>query len=172
MKLTRRDVLATAACLTGSLLTRGVASAGVTLQPVLAYGDWLNGRPTAGGLRDKVVLLDVFTFACYNCQNVTPNLRALHRSKSSSDFVIVGVHTPETPYERDRKNVVENLARLGITWPVAVDNDSRLWDAYGIDAWPTQLIFDRSGHLRKTIVGDSQDALVDATIASLLSKGA
>lgn len=173
MKLTRRDALAAAALLTGSALARSatpaLASAGQTLLPILRWNDWLGTRPTAEMLSDRVVLVDVFTFACYNCQNITPNLRALHRTKSPSDFVIIGVHTPETPYERDRKNVIQNLARLGITWPVAIDNDSHLWDTYGIQAWPTQLIFDRSGRLRKTIEGDSQDALVDATIASFIS---
>ena len=77
------------------------------------------------------------------------------------------MHTPETPYERKRSNVVANLAAQGIVWPVAIDNDSALWNAYGVSAWPTELIFDRHGRLRKTVVGDSQDALVDATVKQL-----
>lgn len=172
MKLSRREALVSAAALLSTAAPALALPAGGTLTPILRYTDWLGARPTAESLAGRVVLVDVFTFACYNCQNITPNLRTLHRSKSPDDFAIVGVHTPETPYERDRKNVIQNIARLGIAWPVAIDNDSRLWDAYGVDAWPTQLIFDRSGRLRKTIVGDSQDADVDRTVAALLGERA
>ena len=170
--MTRREALAAAAFL-GSALAferpqRASASAR-TLEPILAYGDWLGVRPTAESLEGRVVLVDVFTFACYNCQNVTPNLRALHRTKPTSDLVILGVHTPETPYERDLPNVVANLKRLGITWPVAIDNSNALWNAYGIEYWPTQMIFDRNGRLHTTIIGDSQDADVDRAVAALVS---
>ncbi|HEY1728959.1 MAG TPA: thioredoxin-like domain-containing protein [Candidatus Baltobacteraceae bacterium] len=171
--MTRRDALVAATLLTGALTfarPRGANAAARTLDPILAYGDWLDVRPTAESLQGRVVLVDVFTFACWNCQNVTPNLRTLHRTKPSSDLVIIGVHTPETPYERDRANVVANLKRLGITWPVAIDNNSKLWNTYGVQYWPTQMIFDRNGRLHTTVVGDSQDADVDKAIALLSSR--
>jgi hypothetical protein len=66
--------------------------------------------------------------------------------------------------------VAANLAKQGIAWPVAIDNEHTLWDAYAIEYWPTQLIFDKHGVLRKTVVGDSQDSLVDDTIAALLKE--
>ena len=166
MKLTRRNALLLGGA---ALLPRAAAAAPArSLEPILSYADWLGNRPTAAALTGKVVLVDVFTFGCYNCANITPNLRTLHRTKPSSQFSIVGVHTPETPYERERANVVEGLKHLGITWPVAIDNSSKLWDAYGIEYWPTQLIFDRSGRLHTTVVGDSQDSAVDTIIAKLL----
>ena len=168
MNLTRKAALV----LGGSLLLarRAAAATGAqTLEPVLAYGDWLGTRPTASSLAGRVVLVDVFTFGCYNCANVTPNLRTLHRTKPSSELAIIGIHTPETPYERERANVVEGLRKLGIVWPVAIDNSSRLWDAYGIEYWPTQLIFDRSGKLHTTVIGDSQDDVVDRAINKLLA---
>ncbi|MBV8354435.1 MAG: redoxin domain-containing protein [Candidatus Eremiobacteraeota bacterium] len=170
--MTRGEAIA--AITAATLLVPAAASAAgaKTLEPLLNYHDWLDARPDSAALRGRVVLVDVFTFACYNCANITPNLRTLHRTKPSSELVILGVHTPETPEERDRAAVVENLKRLGIVWPVAIDNDSRLWNAYGVEYWPTQLIFDRSGRLHTTIVGDSQDADVDHTIASLLSSRA
>ena len=166
MKLSRRAAL----LIGGAMLMPRIAlaSGATTLAPILAYSDWLGSRPAPWALEGKVVLVDVFTFGCYNCANITPNLRALHRTKPSSQFAIVGVHTPETPYERERANVVAGLKHLGITWPVAIDNASKLWDAYGIEYWPTQLIFDRNGRLHATVVGDSQDSLVDSTIAKLL----
>ena len=140
----------------------------VTLTHVLAAKDWLNSTPTPRLVRGKVVVLDFYTFECFNCKNVQPNLRALNRDKSRSDLVILSVHSPETAVERDRANLIASLKEQDVTWPVAVDNDFALWNAYGVTAWPTQMIFDRSGHLRKTVVGDSQDETVDATIEQLI----
>jgi thiol-disulfide isomerase/thioredoxin len=132
---------------------------------------WLNGEPARSDLRGKVVLVDVFTFACINCQNITPNLRALARSKRQ-DLALIGVHTPETSYEKDRSQVITHFASLGVTWPVAIDNDFGLWNAYKIEYWPTQMIFDRRGKLRKVIIGDSQDAAVNGTVNALLREPA
>lgn len=144
------------------------AAASESLAPVLAAPEgWLNGAATAEGVEGKVVLVDVFTFGCENCQNVVPNLRKL-AAEQKNGLVIIGVHSPETPYERTRTNVVTNLSSQGITWPIALDNSFAIWHAYGVDAWPTQMIFDRHGRLRKTVVGDSQDSAVDTTIDALL----
>lgn len=150
-------------------ISAGAGSA-PSLNPIVhASEGWINGPVSAESLRGKVVLVDVFTFACYNCRNVTPNLRALHRQRAGQ-VVIVGVHSPETPYEKNRSNVETNLRQLEITWPVAIDNSFALWRAYGVDSWPTQLIFDRHGRWRKTVVGDSQDDVVDAEIARLVAE--
>ena len=170
--MTRAEVLLSAAAAIAALPSAATAAAAKTLDPILTYRDWLDTRPDAASLRGRVVLVDVFTFACGNCAAITPNLRTLHRTKPSSELVILGVHTPETPDERDRAAVVENLKRLGIVWPVAIDNDSRLWNAYGVEYWPTQLIFDRAGRLHTTIVGDSQDADVDRAVAGLIASRA
>jgi hypothetical protein len=169
MTLSRRGALLMGGA---AFLPRIAAASGARrLEPILPYADWLGDRPTAAALTGKVVLVDVFTFGCYNCANITPNLRTLHRTKPSSQFAIIGVHTPETPYERERAHVVEGLEHLGITWPVAIDNSSKLWDAYGIEYWPTQLIFDRTGRLHTEIIGDSQDDAVDRAIGKLLGSG-
>ena len=142
-----------------------------SLDTLLAAKDWLNGTPSREALKGKVVLVDVFTFDCYNCRNITPNLRALAHAKRD-DLALVGIHTPETSYERDRSEVVAHLGTLGVTWPVAVDNDFALWKAYNIEYWPTQMVFDRRGKLRKVVIGDSQDSTVDATIDALLRETA
>src|ERR1700677_2943765 len=97
-------------------------SRAATLAPVYAASQgWLNGQLTPAETAGKVVIVDVFTFDCYNCQNVVPNLRALN-AKKSSDLVIVGIHSPETPFEKSRANVIDNLKKQGIAWPVAIDN--------------------------------------------------
>jgi len=145
-------------------------AASTSLQPVLSARDWIGDQVRAAELAGKVVILDVFTVDCYNCQNVVPTLRSLYAADRAKGLAIIGIHAPETPAEKQRGYVVENLRRQGIVWPVAVDNAFSLWDAYGVNAWPTQLFFDRHGHLRKVIVGDSQDDQVRATTEALLEE--
>ena len=146
------------------------ASGSSDLAPLYATGTWLNGSASPSSLKGKVVIVDVFTFDCINCKHVVPNLRRLHDEQSASAFTIVGVHAPETPYERDRDNVVKNLAEQGITWPVRIDNDFSVWRAYGVEYWPTQLIFDRRGRLRKTVVGEGQDDVINGMVQNLLNE--
>jgi thiol-disulfide isomerase/thioredoxin len=147
-------------------------AASPSFEPVLAApaSDWLNGHVTAADLRGKVVIVDVFTFDCINCKHVTPELRKLHANLPASDFAIVGVHTPELPEERVRTNVVSELARQGVVWPVAIDNSQTIWNALNNEYWPTQYIFDRQGHLRQTVVGEGQDELVEQTVRSLMAE--
>ncbi len=140
------------------------------LMLLLALGSaWINGHVSAADLQGKVVVLDVFTVDCYNCQNVVPALRALYSEDRARGLRVIGIHSPETPAERSRPYVEQSLARQGIVWPVVIDNDFALWHAYGVQAWPTQLIFDRRGELRKVVVGDSQDREVRAEVESLLN---
>lgn len=153
-----------------NLFSSVALAAQLTFAPLLAAPHWIGERPTPKTLAGRVVLIDVFTYSCVNCQNVVPELRRLRKTYGSNDLEIVGVHTPELPSDRVRSNVAQNLAVQQITWPVAIDNDQSLWDAYGVTAWPTQFIFDRKGVLRKTVVGDSQDATVAATIEALVAE--
>ncbi len=153
----------------GILLAAAMA-ASVTFAPLLHAASWIGAPPSSQSLANKVVIVDVFTFDCINCKHVVPELRKLHSSLPASDFAIVGIHSPETPYERDHQNVVQNLAAQGITWPVAVDNDFAIWHAYNIEYWPTQLIFDRHGHLRKTVIGEGQDDAIASTVRDLLNE--
>ncbi|MGA8100198.1 MAG: redoxin family protein [Candidatus Cybelea sp.] len=140
----------------------------ISLSPLSGANDWVNGRVGSSDLRGKVVVVDVFTVDCSNCQNVVPTLRELYAGDRARGLRIVGVHSPETPPERSRTYVKQSLDRQGIVWPVVFDNDLALWRAYDVTAWPTELFFDRHGTLRKVIVGDSQDEEVRATVESLL----
>ena len=137
-------------------------------RPIYTPADWINTAVGQDSLRGKVVIVDILTFGCINCKDVVPNLRRLYSLQPHGRFAIVGVHSPETQYEQQRADVVDNLRIQGIIWPVRVDNDFRVWRAYGIEYWPTQLIFDRNGRLRKTVVGEGQDDVVDATVQELL----
>jgi peroxiredoxin len=144
------------------------AAAAASLARLDAAGDWINGRVSGRDLAGDVVVLDVFTVDCFNCRNVVPTLRSLYARDRARGLRIIGIHSPETPAERSRPYVEQSLATQGIVWPVAIDNDFALWHAYDVQAWPTELIFDRRGELRRTIVGDQQDDDVRATVESLL----
>jgi thiol-disulfide isomerase/thioredoxin len=148
----------------------GASAAPSGLAPVLAASDWINGRVDAADVAGKVVIVDVFTFDCINCKHVTPNLQRLRASIPARDLTIVGVHAPETPEERERPNVVRELARQGVVWPVALDNSFTIWKALDNEYWPTQYIFDRHGALRRTVVGEGQDDVVNATVRGLIAE--
>lgn len=160
-----------AACSAFLLPLGGPSAAGVGALSALTHAtSWVNGKIDQRDIAGKVVLVDFYTFDCINCKHTEPNLRALYRSTNRRDFVIVGVHSPETGYERDRANLLASLQEQGIAWPVAVDNDFIVWNSYGIAAWPTQLIFDRRGKLRATVVGEGQDQQIDNTVQRLIAE--
>ena len=130
---------------------------------------WLNASaaPSTSG---RVTIVDVFTYGCINCQHVTPELRKLHASIPARDLAIVGVHAPETPEERVHANVARALREQGVAWPVVFDDDFAIWHAYGVTAWPTQLVFDRRGRLRATYVGEGFDLQLEKTIRGLVAE--
>lgn len=138
--------------------------------PLFNASQWIGTPPTAASYAGRVVIVDIFTFDCINCKHVVRELRSLRAHYAAKDLLIVGIHTPETPFERVRANVVQALAMQGISWPVALDNDETLWNAYNAQYWPTQLIFDRRGHLRKTIIGEGLDTEVTSTVAALAAE--
>jgi thiol-disulfide isomerase/thioredoxin len=158
----------TFAALALRLGTNPLGAAPVPFASLLRAPDWLNGRPAT--LAGRVVIVDVFTYDCINCKHVIPKLRALYAATRRSDVAIVGIHTPENPYERIRANVIRNLQLQGVTWPVAIDNDQRLWTAYGIEAWPTQLVYDRRGQLQQIFVGEGYDAQLGALVKHLIAE--
>jgi thiol-disulfide isomerase/thioredoxin len=145
-------------------------AAATSLAPVLGAGaPWANASgppPTAG----RVTVVDVFTFSCINCKHVTPELQRLRTAYRASDLAIVGVHAPELPEERVHANVVHALREQDITWPVVFDDDFAVWHAYGVQAWPTQLVFDRRGKLRATYVGEGYDAQLERTVRALVAE--
>jgi thiol-disulfide isomerase/thioredoxin len=138
--------------------------------PLFNAPQWIGLRPTPISYTGRVVIVDIFTFDCINCKHIVPGLRSLRAHYLTKDLLIVGIHTPETPFEHVRTNVVQALAAQGISWPVAIDNDEKLWNAYRAEYWPTQLIFDRHGQLRKTVIGEGQDAEVSSTVAALVGE--
>jgi thiol-disulfide isomerase/thioredoxin len=138
--------------------------------PDFAVGNWFNSAPLSmSSLRGKVVLVDFWTYGCVNCVNTLPHVTELYAKYKDRGLVVVGIHTPEFPFERSATNVQAALKRHGITYPVAQDNDSRTWNAYGNQYWPAQYIVDQSGKIVFQHDGEGQYEQMDRTIARLLN---
>jgi thiol-disulfide isomerase/thioredoxin len=131
--------------------------------------NWFNSAPlNIADLRGKVVLVDFWTYGCVNCVNTLPHVTELYAKYKDRGLVVVGVHTPEFPFERSASNVQAALKRHGISYPVAQDNESQTWNAYRNQYWPAQYIVDRSGKIVFQHDGEGQYEQMDRTIARLL----
>jgi thiol-disulfide isomerase/thioredoxin len=132
--------------------------------------NWQNSAPlTIAGLRGKVVLVNFWTYGCVNCVNTLPHVTQLYSKYRDKGFVVVGVHTPEFPFERSTGNVQAALKRHGITYPVAQDNNSATWNAWRNQYWPAQYIVDQTGRVIYSHAGEGAYDEIDRTVAKLLN---
>ncbi|GLQ91127.1 redoxin domain-containing protein [Dyella acidisoli] len=132
---------------------------------------WFNSAPlTIDGLRGKVVLVEFWTRECINCIHVLPHTKALYDTYASKGLVVVGVHTPEYDEEHDLASLQEAMGRYQITWPVAVDNNYRIWNAYGNRYWPAIYLIDQHGHVVYRHVGEGNYDDTEQRIRQLLGK--
>jgi cytochrome c biogenesis protein CcdA/thiol-disulfide isomerase/thioredoxin len=130
---------------------------------------WLNSPPlTAQALRGKVVLVDFWTYSCINCIRTTPYLRAWAEKYRDQGLVVVGVHTPEFAFEKRGENVRRAVADFGITYPIALDSDFRIWRAWRNNAWPAFYLVDAEGHVRYSHFGEGRYDRTEAAIQDLL----
>jgi thiol-disulfide isomerase/thioredoxin len=133
-------------------------------------GKWFNSAPlNMADLRGKVVLVNFWTYGCVNCINALPHVVALNEKYKDRGLVVVGIHTPEFPFERSASNVQAALKRHGITYPVAQDNDSKTWNAWRNQYWPAQYIIDQNGKIVFQHAGEGQYEQIDRTVARLLN---
>ncbi len=133
---------------------------------------WLNTEKplTRADLRGKVVLVDFWTYSCINCIRTFPHVTSWHRKYADQGLVIVGVHTPEFDFEKNEDNVRAALAKHGIAYPVAMDNDYKTWRAYSNRYWPAHYLMDRRGRLRYTHFGEGQYRETEDKIRQLLAE--
>jgi thiol-disulfide isomerase/thioredoxin len=147
-----------------------VAAAEQSAPNFVGINKWFNSQPLdLADLRGKVVLVDFWTYGCVNCVNTLPHIVALDAKYRSRGLVVIGVHTPEFPFERSASNVQAALKRHGITYPVAQDNESQTWNAYRNQYWPAQYIIDQNGNIVFHHDGEGQYEQIDRTIARLLN---
>jgi thiol-disulfide isomerase/thioredoxin len=135
---------------------------------------WLNTpgeQPlTLASLRGKVVLIDFWTYSCINCIRTLPHLRAWYAAYHRRGFEIVGVHTPEFAFEHVLSNVRSASRRLGVTWPVALDNDYKTWNSYSNQYWPAEYLIGKQGHVREIHFGEGKYGTTEASIRALLAE--
>jgi cytochrome c biogenesis protein CcdA/thiol-disulfide isomerase/thioredoxin len=135
---------------------------------------WFNtpgGRPLSlEGLRGKVVLVDFWTYTCINCLRTLPYLEAWDKRYRRDGLVIVGVHSPEFPFERDAGNVQAAIEREGIGYPVAQDNKLATWDAWGNQYWPAEYLIDARGQVRDAHFGEGEYDRTESNIRALLEE--
>ena len=134
--------------------------------------DWLNAPqpPTVAGLRQRSVLVDIWDFTCINCLRTLPSLRDWHERYREAGLAVLGVHTPEFPFARDPRHVQAAVGRLGLRWPVALDNEQTIWTAFANYAWPSIYLIDAEGYLRFRHVGEGGYARVEEAIRTLLTE--
>jgi len=135
---------------------------------------WLNtpgGKPlTLASLRGTVVVVDFWTYSCINCLRTLPHVKAWYQTYRDDGLVVVGVHSPEFAFERVPSNVRSAVRRLGIRYPVALDNDFATWRAYENAYWPAKYLIDRTGRIRYTHFGEGAYAETETWIRRLLGE--
>ena len=142
-----------------------------TVPEIRGIASWINSEPiTFVEHRGKVVLVDFWTYTCVNCIRTLPFLKAWHEKYADKGLVIVGVHTPEFDFEKDRDNVIEATEGFGLKWPVAQDNDFKTWRAFENRYWPAKYLVDKDGLIRYTHFGEGAYEETELWIRGLLEE--
>lgn len=135
-------------------------------------GKWINTEKelTLEDLKGKVVLIEFWTFGCYNCTNTLPYLKSWYEKYKGVDFEIIGIHCPEFDNERNFDNVKSSVEKLGIKYPVLTDNEFSIWKDYDVHAWPTIYLIDKNGEIRYKKVGEGKYDKTEKKIIELLGE--
>jgi thiol-disulfide isomerase/thioredoxin len=172
-------------CAMGVALLLGVvvASAGMSRRqkPLLADGGampeldgaigWLNSSPLQRkSLRGKIVLIDFWTYTCINSLRPLPYVKSWHAKYKDAGLVVIGVHTPEFSFERNRENVERATKSFNVDYPVAIDSDYRIWQAFKNEYWPAQYLIDGKGRIRYRHFGEGEYVELERVIQKLLNE--
>ncbi len=146
------------------------------LDPPLVHGPefpastWINAyEPVSlASLAGRVILVVFWDFTCVNCLRGLPYLREWHARYEDSGLAVIGVHTPEFAFARDSAVAKSAVGRLGIRYPVILDNDQEIWTAFATSCWPTRVLIDAQGYVRATRQGEGGYTEIEAAIQALL----
>lgn len=140
--------------------------------PSLSGGTgWINGDPvTSESLRGKVVLIDFWTWDCINCQHTLPHVREWANKYQPQGLVVIGVHTPEYPWEKPISSVKNAVNKWQLPYRVVTDNNYQIWNAFGNQYWPAHYFFDAKGQLRYTSFGEGNVDQQEKVIQQLLKE--
>ena len=132
---------------------------------------WINSAPlTRDQLHGKVVLIDFWTYSCINCLRALPYVEAWSQKYKDAGLVVVGVHTPEFAFEKDRSNIEKAVRDLKVTYPVAIDSDYRIWKAFSNEYWPAHYFIDGNGRIRYHHFGEGNYDESERVIQELLKE--
>lgn len=139
--------------------------------PDIRTAQWLNSEPLDWDrLKGKVVMVEFWTFGCYNCKNVEPYVKEWYKKYRSKGFEIVAVHSPEFDRERRIDNVREYVQDHSITYPVAIDNDFQIWRRFANRYWPAMYIVDKQGMIRYRFIGEGNYNKIESVLRALLAE--
>ena len=158
--------------LAGLLLTWVVVNAGVGMKaPDITNPTWLNSEPLhLADLKGKVVMVEFWTFGCYNCRNVEPYVKQWHQTYAGQGLVVIAVHSPEFSHEREVGKVQRYLKEHDIRFAVPIDNDFSTWNKYGNRYWPAMYLIDRQGVIRHVRIGEGGYRDTEQLIRDLLAE--
>jgi cytochrome c biogenesis protein CcdA/thiol-disulfide isomerase/thioredoxin len=149
----------------------GAATGPQTLPDLSGAVAWLNSPPlNRDQLKGHVVLVDFWTYSCINCLRSTPYVNAWAQKYKDSGLVVIGVHTPEFAFEKDLDNVRDAVNDLKITYPVALDNDYKIWKAFSNSYWPADYLVDANGRIRHHHFGEGKYGETEQQIQDLLKE--
>jgi cytochrome c biogenesis protein CcdA/thiol-disulfide isomerase/thioredoxin len=131
-----------------------------------------DGKPITIGefIGKKVILLDVMTYSCINCQRTFPYVKAWYEKYKDDGLIVIGIHTPEFAFEKNIDNVTKAMHNFGITFPVVLDNDYGTWNAYGNQYWPRKYLIDINGNIAYDHIGEGGYDEIEKKIQELLAE--
>jgi thiol-disulfide isomerase/thioredoxin len=139
--------------------------------PEFTNDTWVNSEPLRlTELKGKVLLVEFWTFGCYNCQNVEPYVKSWHDKFKDRGLVVIGVHSPEFGHERVLKNVRNYVREHSIQYAVAIDNDYKTWNSYRNHYWPAIYLIDKKGVIRYMRIGEGDYDQTEKQIRDLLAE--
>ncbi|MCA9457399.1 MAG: redoxin domain-containing protein, partial [Nitrospira sp.] len=147
--------------------------AGISPAPDVISSTWINSEPlTMEGLRGNVVMVEFWTFGCWNCRNIEPYVKEWHDKYAKQGLVVIAVHSPEFKYEYDVEKVKEYVQEHHISYAVPIDNEFRNWRQYRNRYWPTLYLIDKRGNIQYTHIGEGEYQKTEHTIQRLLAEPA
>src|SRR5262245_53572276 len=142
-----------------------------TLPSFVGGGEWLNSPPLSpGGLRGKVVLIDIWNYSCINWIRQVPYVRAWAEKYKDSGLVVIGVHSPEFGFETSIDNVRRAAKAMHVTYPIVMDSDHAIWRAFDNEAWPALYFVDAQGRIRHHYYGEGAYDQAEAILQQLLAE--
>jgi len=140
--------------------------------PELKAGDaWINSQPLKlEQLRGKVVLIDFWAFDCPFCAQAMPHIKEMYEKYGKDGLVVIGVHVPRIDYEKEIPKIKDAVAKIGIKYPVVVDNKYQIWSDYLCNTWPSHFIVDQEGVIQLSHSGTERYEDTEKVIRKLLAK--